>query len=303
MYNELFDLMLLIMRAGGFLFRVLVAGIIAFGSFSDILSQDQPQQKEDSMRVKMVVIKNDGSSFTGYIITRDEREMLIETESLGRIYIPLYEVKEIIPYEVSGRGSTLFSTRYFLTTNGLSMKKGDRYAVINYYGPEAHFAVAENFSLGIMTTWFAMPIVGSAKYSFSLNGKTHLAIGLLAGTLSWAELGSAGILGYGSITFGDYNNNLTLSGGWAGITTPDGGGNAPLLSPSCLVKAGRNIYFLVDTFIYLGEGDNKFGIIVPGLRFIRPQRRSSIQFGFAAVAAEGDLIPAPMPVISWFFEL
>jgi hypothetical protein len=291
------------MKAKVLLMRIVLAGFLASFFYSNAYSQDNPTQAQDTVKQKVVVLKNDGSSFTGVIIHRDERELLLETDNLGRIYIPLHEVKEIRPFEISGRGSTLFSTRYFLTTNGLSMEKGDKYGILNYYGPEAHFAVGNNFSLGIMTTWVAMPIIGSAKLSFPLGEKAHLGIGLLAGTLSWAELSSAGALLYGSITFGDYHNNFTLSGGFAGITTKDGGGSAPLLSPACLIRVGTNVYFLVDTFIYLGKGDAKFGVIVPGLRINRPLKRSSFQFGFAGVAAGGELMPMPIPIVSWLFEL
>jgi hypothetical protein len=282
---------------------MIIVGCVAFFFSPGGYSQDQKTQPQDTVRQKMVVLKNDGSSFTGYIITRDEHELLIETENLGRLYIPLHEIKEIRPYEVSGKGTTLFSTRYFLTTNGLSMEKGDKYGLLNYYGPEVHFAVAKNFSLGVMTTWMAMPIIGSAKYSIRISDKVHLGLGFLGGTLSWADFSSAGALVYGSLTFGDYHNNLTLSGGIAGITSHGDGGSAPLLSPACLIRLGHNFYFVTDSFIYLGGGDSNWGVIVPGLRIMRPQKRSSFQFGFAAVAAGGDIMSVPFPFVSWFFEL
>ena len=282
---------------------MIIAGCVAFFLSPSCSSQDQKTQPQDTTRQKMVVLKNDGSTFTGYIISRDEHELLIDTDNLGRLYIPLHEIKEIRPYEVSGRGTTLFSTRYFLTTNGLSLEKGDKYGLLYYYGPEIHFAVADNLSLGVMTTWVAMPLVGSAKYSIKISNKVHLGLGLLAGTLSWADFSSAGCLLYGSLTFGDYHNNFTLSGGYAGITSHGDGGSAPLLSPACLLRLGQNFYFVTDSFIYLGGGDSNWGVIVPGLRIMRPQKRSSFQFGFAAVAAEGDIMSVPFPFVSWFFEL
>lgn len=291
------------MKAQKLLLRILMAGCLAFLFSPCCFSQEQPQQVQDTTRQKVVVTKNDGSSFTGFIISKDERELLIETVNLGRMYIPLHEIKEIRPYEVSGRGTTLFSTRYFLTTNGLSMEKGEKYGMINYYGPEAHFAVANNFTLGIMTTWLAMPIVGSAKVSIPISTNVHLGLGLLAGSLSWVDFSSAGALLYGSLTFGDFHNNLTLSGGYATITSHGDGGSAPLLSPACLIRLGENFYFVTDSFIYLGGGHENWGLVVPGLRIMRPQKRSSFQFGFAAVAAEGELIGVPFPFVSWFFEL
>ena len=292
------------MKANITLGRIVLMGLISFVSFSTGFSQDNPSQKQDSIPERVIVLKNDGSTFVGVIISRDEREILIETESLGRIYIPLHEIREIRPYGKSKQGTSLFSTRYFLTTNGLSMEKGDKYAVLNYYGPEAHFAVGENFSLGIMTTWVAMPIVGSAKYSIRFNDNLHLGIGVLAGTLSWAELGTVGALFYGAFTIGNYENNLTISAGYAMVTSGGESASAPLLSPACLIRLGDNVHFVMDSFIYLGkEKDSGFAIVVPGLRFARPMKRSSFQFGFAAIAAGGEFMPVPLPVVSWYYEL
>jgi small nuclear ribonucleoprotein (snRNP)-like protein len=258
------------------------------------------QNLQDTIRQKVIVIKNDGSTYSGVILSRDEREILLDTETLGRIYIPLYEISEIKPIKEAGRNSELFATRYFLTTNGLSLGKGNRYYMLSFYGPEVHFGGTDHITVGIMTSWLAMPIIGSLKLSFDAGKNFHVGIGLLAGTLSWAKISSGGILPYGCITIGNYTNNFTLSAGYAWITYPEGQGSAPLLSPACIFKVGRDIFFVLDTFIYLE--DPAFAIIMPGLRFARPQKRSSLQFGFGGVAAKGDLVPMPLPVMSWFYK-
>ena len=54
-------------------------------------------------------------------------------------------------------GGELFATRYFFTTNGLALKKGERYALFNWWGPEIHSNVADNVTLGVMTTWGQYP--------------------------------------------------------------------------------------------------------------------------------------------------
>jgi hypothetical protein len=258
------------------------------------------QNLQDTTQQKVIVIKNDGSTFSGIILSRNEREILIETETLGRIYIPLHEIRGIKPFMETSKNSELFATRYFLTTNGLSLAKGDRYYMLSFYGPEVHFGVTNHVSLGIMTSWLAMPIIGSFKLSFKAAENFHVGAGLLAGTLSWAAMSSGGILPYGCITIGNYTNNLTLSGGYAWITYPGGKGSAPLLSPSCMFRVGKDVFFVFDTFIYLE--DPAFSILMPGLRFTRPQKRSSLQFGFGAIATEGELMPMPLPVMSWFYK-
>lgn len=251
---------------------------------------------------RVVVFKYDGVSFTGVIKSSDEREILMDVEGRGNMYIPLHVIRAISEITLTQRdGYSMFSTRYFLTTNGLGMSKGDKYALLNYYGPEAQFAVADDFTLGVMTTWAAIPLIGSAKYSIHFNDNLHMSLGTLVGTLSWIKLNAGGILGYGAFTIGNYENNFTLSAGYAGVTFDGEGGSAPLLSLACLFRLGTNLHFVGDSFIYLG--DTPFTVIVPGLRFERPFKRSSIQVGIGGIIAEGEAIPVPVPLFSWFFDL
>jgi hypothetical protein len=149
-----------------------------------------------------VITKNDGTEYYGMIISQDDREVLLETKEIGRLYIPKHEIKSI--KELTNKdvkagtviGSNMFSTRYFLTTNGLRMDKGDCYALFNWWGPDIQYGVSDGLTIGAMTTWFAVPIVLTAKTTFSPEENLHLGLGLLAGTLSWADWGSVGALPY-----------------------------------------------------------------------------------------------------------
>ncbi|MCK4749331.1 MAG: hypothetical protein KAT15_19895 [Bacteroidales bacterium] len=272
-----------------------------------LIAQDPVTTDQSTVNKLFIVIKNDGTEFIGYIVSQDEREVLLETSSIGRVIIPKHEIREI--REVIQRdmrdgvyvGSNIFSSRYFLTTNGLSMKKGEHYALISLYGPEAHFSVADNFTVGGLTTWGGVPIILSLKYSIPVNEFLHLGVGVLAGTLSWYDFGSVGGLAYGSVTLGNHNNNLTISGGYAGVTDgEDITGSEPLLSVAGMARIGKNISFVGDSFIYAGE--NPFAIVMPGLRFSRTERKA-FQFGFAGIIFEGEAIPFPIPVLGWFLKI
>lgn len=177
----------------------------------------------DDPPVLHIVIKNDGTQFVGQIISRDARELLIDTQTLGEIIIPMHEIREIReakPSEVSATGeyvpAEVFSTRYFITTNGLPIEKGESYIQWNLYGPDFQFGVGENLGLGIMTTWFGTPLIGSAKYSIDLPYEASAGVGLLLGTGSWAapELGL--ILPFGVFTLGNRVNNVNFSFGYGG---------------------------------------------------------------------------------------
>ncbi|MBD3638091.1 MAG: hypothetical protein HUJ25_12125 [Crocinitomicaceae bacterium] len=49
--------------------------------------------------IKMVIIKNDGARYTGYILEDDSREILLNSDQVGRLYIPKHFIKSIQPLE------------------------------------------------------------------------------------------------------------------------------------------------------------------------------------------------------------
>ena len=100
------------------------------------------QERSDTVRNKSVlyvIIKNDGSEYIGRILEEDGREVLIDTEKIGQIYIPKHEIREIRelnPGDISETGQyipdEIFATRYFISTNGLPIKQGDHYVSMTY---------------------------------------------------------------------------------------------------------------------------------------------------------------------------
>jgi hypothetical protein len=172
-----------------------------------------------------LVTKFDGGEFLGTILSYDSRELLIRTENIGEVYIPKHEIKsikEVDPvYYKEFSGEELFATRYFITTNGLPIKKGENYIQWNLYGPDFQFGIADNFGVGIMTSWAAIPIIANAKYSLKLGEKTNMALGILAGTGSWAFPDFGGILPFVSMTYGNRRNNITFSAGYGALFLAD----------------------------------------------------------------------------------
>jgi hypothetical protein len=168
-----------------------------------------------------LVTKFDGAEFLGNILSYDAHELLIKTEKIGDVYIPKHEIKsikEVNPkYYKEFSGEELFATRYFITTNGLPIKKGDNYIQWNIYGPDFQFGIADNFGIGIMTSWAAIPIIANAKYSIPLSEKTNIALGALLGTGSWAFPDFGGVLPFASFTYGNRKNNITISAGYGAL--------------------------------------------------------------------------------------
>lgn len=201
-------------------FWLVTIAMVLFQLSSQYSAYAQVEKKSESeeQRVLHMVEKQNGAKFIGEIISNDAREILIKTEDRGNIYIPQHEIKritEIVPEkEKDFISEEIFSTRYFITTNGLPIKKGENYIQWNIYGPDFQFGVADNFGVGIMTSWAAIPIIANAKYSIDLGKNKSMALGVLAGTGSWAFPEFGLLLPFVSLTVGDRRNNLTFSTGY-----------------------------------------------------------------------------------------
>ena len=70
-----------------------------------------------------IVIKSNGVEYIGHLLQDDGREVLIETEKLGKVYIPKSDIKEMRPLNQEKellnnefKPNNPFTTRYSFTT-------------------------------------------------------------------------------------------------------------------------------------------------------------------------------------------
>jgi hypothetical protein len=179
--------------------------------------------KSEGDTLKYLIIRNNGVEYVGQILSDDGRELLISTQQLGKIYIPKSEVKSVTLVdeqtdfkEGEYLGQGVFTTRYQFTTNAFPIKKGENYALINLYGPEVHFGVLPNLSVGIMATWIASPIALALKYSIpTQNPKLNFGLGtIMASSGYFNQAKGYGGLHWGMATYGTRRSNATLSLGY-----------------------------------------------------------------------------------------
>jgi hypothetical protein len=273
-----------------------------------------------------VVTKNDGTEFIGKIISIDAREVVILTQKMGQVAIPKHEIKDI---KIIQKGDLangeyvpdeMFATRYFVTTNALPIIKGESYVQWNLWGPDFQFGVGKNFGLGIMSSWIAIPIMGTAKYTIPVSPKFNVGAGVILGTGSWAlpEFGVA--LPFGALTLGDRKVNLNFSGGYgvisrrtsiidpiSGLSKRSSATEARfLMSFAAMAKVGKKASFVFDSFIMPPTDSartNGFGLYIPGIR-IQIDRDRAFQFGFAAIKpGKSGLFPFPIPFVQWYRKL
>tara|TARA_B110000305_G_scaffold86158_1_gene97018 strand:- start:47339 stop:48529 length:1191 start_codon:yes stop_codon:yes gene_type:complete len=186
----------------------------SFDSYSQVVEADTTLR---------LIEKIDGTKYIAKILSDDARELLIETESIGRIYILKSDVKRITMIEdktkiINGefREDSPFSTRYAFTNNALPIKKNEHYAMVNLFGPEVHFAVSDQLNIGVMTTWIGSPLVAVGKYTIpTANEKLNFSIASMIGTSGYLnQFRGFGGLHWATMTFGDRKNNLSISGGF-----------------------------------------------------------------------------------------
>jgi hypothetical protein len=309
-----------------------------------LTGQDQPDTTRTALT--WIIIKNDNSQYIGEIISQDAWEVLINTENLGKVAIPKHEIKEIRELQPDDFrqdlyvGEELFATRYFLTTNGLPVRKGENYIQWNLFGPDFQFGVSDNFGLGIMTSWIAIPVIGTAKYSKQLGEKTSFAIGGLLGTGSWAQPDFGLALPFVAITYGTRSHNINFSTGYGYLfysredynyqtdreTKTKYREGRLLLSFGAMTKVSQVVSLVFDSFItpqgpyqersewnydyendrytetIISERSSSLMVFCPGIR-LQTRPRSAFQFGFAGVRTEGKFMPVQLPMIQWYRQL
>jgi hypothetical protein len=171
-----------------------------------------------------LIVMNNGEQLVGELLSDDAREILLLTKNRGKIYIPKIDIREMKDFKeqkIISDGEYViegsFTTRYAFTTNALPIKKYVNYAMINLYGPEIHFALTNNLSLGVMTTWWGSPIALAAKYTLKTKNKNlNFAIGSLTGTTLYHTFlnSSFGSLNWITSTYGNRINNVSFSAGY-----------------------------------------------------------------------------------------
>jgi hypothetical protein len=277
-------------------------------------AQAQVSNSIDTNKV-YVIIKNDGSEFIGKIISSDMREVIMETQRLGAIAIPKHEIKIMKLLQTGDLGvagsfipNEPFATRYFITTNGLPIAKGESYITYNIFGPDIQYGLADNLGVGVITTWLGSPIIFTTKYSFEVSKNVNAAVGFLLGTSGWVgNLGFA--VPYGSFTLGDRKSNLTASLGYGSIWGIDANGGRAIVSIAGMRKVSKSISLVFDSFIlpattpvvnvYGTYNRDQGGLIIPGVRF-QTSETGAFQFGFAGSLSESGIGNFGLPYLQWF---
>jgi len=284
-------------------------------------------------------IKTDGGELIGKIMSQDARELYILTSDNRKIYIPQHIIKDMVlvkssDFKSNGDfiGEDKFATRYFITTNGLPIVKGEHYVQWNLFGPDFQFGLGKNLGVGVMTSWLGTPVIGTIKKSWTIGEKTQFAVGGLLGTGSWVAPEWGGALPFGTLSFGNRSKNLAVSAGYGAIWQDGDLNGRALTSIAGMVKVSTKLSLVFDSFFLLpgktetvtyyddewiidpstGQGslqtvsttiesrDPGFSLIIPGVRWHQAEGKA-FQFGFSGVITDDRVTPVPM--VQWYRSL
>lgn len=195
--------------------------IILFCLFT-LFSFSAKAQTETEEVVQVTVILTDKSEIKGELMSENEREIVINSTTLGLITFERSEIKTILYFDAKGRRANPNPTRYFLGQSSFTLPKGEGYYQ-NIYGlfNLVSYGITDRFSVSagteIITLLQGFPILfTNLKYGIPISKK-------LQGAVSFTYLTSGGNLGgnlnLGSlnalITYGDKEHNLTFGTGYA----------------------------------------------------------------------------------------
>jgi hypothetical protein len=238
----------------------------------------------------------DGNEYVGMIVDKDNMSVLLKTELLGEISIPLSGIKRIKQISSSRliKGQYWFenpqSARYFWAPNGYGLKKGEGYYQnVWIFFNQMSVGVTDNFSMGggIVPLFIfggaPTPVYITPKFSIPVvENKFNIGLGALGVTVVGEEDASAALL-YGTTTFGSKDRNISVglgygyaSGQWS---------NGPAINISGMVRTGPRGYFITENY-YIGLGGDAAGIISLGGRSII--KRVSLDYGGFIPIVESD---------------
>jgi len=261
------------------------------------LAQTQTQQDTLTYHVETT----DGNKYNGKIVEKDEAKIVLMTEILGEISIPVIYIKEIQPIESRKMKDGQYwmenpqATRYFFSPNGYGLKGGEGYYQ-NVWVLFNSFAVGvtDYISLGggivplFLFAGTSTPVWFTPKFSIPVvEEKFNVGGGALLGTVIGEENAGFGIL-YGITTFGSKDKNVSLGLGY-GYAAGDWA-SSPMINLNFMIRTGARGYFISENY-YLQVSDTKVAILSLGGR--RIIQKAGLDYGlFIPISNEIDTFVA-----------
>ncbi len=255
-----------------------------------------------------VIQKFDGDVYVGRIIDQDPRMIRLAIGKHGMMTIRRNDIevmKAMSRKELKLLGNytpaEVFSTRYFINSAMLPVKKRENYVQWNWYGPDIHYALLDNFDFEVNTSWVGFPMIANLRYILPVTDKLNFGAGALLGWGSWPYSDCTGAFPYLACTYGTRKTNFTLSGGYGVLNFYGQPEQHLMMTGGAQTKIGKTTSLVVDAFVLPPSTAGSTGIaaFIPGIR-VQPDARSAFQIGFGGLFLNWTFVPAPLPFVQWY---
>lgn len=233
-----------------------------------------------------------GTTFTANLVGLSLTGLEFESQELGHISLERAQVRRAeLQGEAPGNETKPSyydignGTRIFNAPTGRGLRKGEGTVQTTYlFFVGAEYGITNNFSLGATVSLLpGVPLSQQAfviapKFTAPISEKVHVGAGVIYANIPFDESDSGGAgVGYGSLTYGSAEDNLTLGVGY-GFTSGEIG-STPVLQLGGQKRISRRISLLSENYIVADSRAGMGGLY--GVKF--NWRRTSL--GVAAAYA------------------
>jgi hypothetical protein len=261
-----------------------------------IFAQKTPKKQEttDSTDKKLTVAveTKDGSRFVGKFIERRTDTVVLQTKTMGLIYLAESQIKSIDEVgkikESSSVNSDWFRNPYaaqgVLFPTGIGLKKGEgNYQNFMVGLNSVQYGITDNFSLGAGLEIISLVVSGSPgaiyiqpKLSYSFSEKFHVSGGTYLFSGNFGNSSELVILPFGNLTYGNRDNNVTIG---TFISTQRNSGQLILIGGQ--IRAAKKLGFIGE--VYFSEG---VALVTLGARFMT--ETFNLNFGLFTLGDNGS---------------
>jgi len=235
-----------------------------------------PDQADAQVGDYYRIVSTDGNVFIGQMVSETDQEVVLLTESIGRVTISRDRIRSMTRIDESQIRDGEYwyenpqGTRYLFAPNAIGLKKGHGYYQNTWiFFNNVNYGVTNNISIGgglIPTFLFgtsSTPVWITPKISIPVaSDNIHIAAGALIGGVIGEDSGGGGLI-YGTSTFGNTDRNISFGLGYG-----YGGGDissTPAINISGMIRLSKSMHLVSENYLFPGTSFN--GIASIGTRW------------------------------------
>ncbi|MHA6249122.1 hypothetical protein ACXYMU_14370 [Pontibacter sp. CAU 1760] len=265
---------------------LLLVGIALCIAPAPVLAQQtDTTQTQASTPQRWLVETTDGSIIQGVYLGQSEAGIRLLSDTAGEITIPMASVKsfKILNARNFRDGQYWFenpnATRYFYSPSAFSLKEGEFYYQNTYLVLNSiNIGITDRLTIGagfeLISTFSGEPIYFiTPKYTFPISDKWNAGAGILYVNAAMEDFSGLGV-GYGIVTYGNLDDNITFGTGFGYVDGEASG--KPVFTLSGMKRTGRNTAFVSENWLVPIDGYQ--GIYSYGIRFMGEKMTVDLAF-------------------------